>query len=180
MGQSCIIVICGYTVYSSCHELLVAAKYSWDGRSPHHSKGTVFLFSQINVATGFLCIYCTVNEIVFKTRESYFFGVFFLFLFFFTQGSSHLPVVFSSWNEQAHRENCLILSTSFFLSLSLYEGEGILYLSNKGCRAFSCCHTLGHQPLKARMRYNCINVWKQCGYWVQVNIIIQRMNYILT
>lgn len=102
--------------------------------------------------------------------------VFCLFLFFvpFTQGSSHLPVVLSSWNQQARRENCLILSTSFFLSPPLCEWKGVLYLSDKGCGAFSCCRTLGHQSLKARMRYNCINVWKQCGYWVQVNIIIRK------
>lgn len=51
--QSCIVVVCGYAVYSSCHELFDSCQIflRWSISSPLR-KGTIFLFSQLNVATG--------------------------------------------------------------------------------------------------------------------------------
>lgn len=51
--QSCIVVVCGYAVYSSCHELFDSCQIflRWSISSPL-CKGTIFLFSQLNIATG--------------------------------------------------------------------------------------------------------------------------------
>lgn len=51
--QSCIVVVCGYAVYSSCHELFDSCQIflKWSISSPL-CKGTIFLFSQLNIATG--------------------------------------------------------------------------------------------------------------------------------